>query len=136
MLVINSSGQKGQVQYKSMLNNASPGQKIKCSVNICLSLIPIQHECQATIFIRASHQAGFLWLVFRGKPAAQESRYVHCWSMLVIESCELCKPLQSLPAYVPGDLADHRFTRPERPVQYESMLVLVGPTGTNARWSW
>ena len=35
---------------------------------------------------------------------------------------------------MPGDLADHRFTRPEGLVQCESMLVIVWPPSTYAMW--
>ena len=34
----------------------------------------------------------------------------------------------------PGNLAGHRFTRPEGLVQWESMLVIDTPPGTNAKW--
>ena len=34
---------------------------------------------------------------------------------------------------MPGDLSDHRFTRPESPVQCESVLVIDTPSCTNGK---
>ena len=52
---------------------------------------------------------------------------VHSWSMLVIGS--LSAMLLRLLACMSGDLAGHRFTRPEKPVQWESLLAIVGSSG-------
>ena len=40
---------------------------------------------------------------------------------------EICLALLSLQAYIPGDLAGHKFTRPEGRVQCEFILVIVWP---------
>ena len=38
------------------------------------------------------------------------------------------------PGMKPGDLAGHRFTRPESLVQCESMLIIVWPPSMYVRW--
>ena len=78
------------------------------------------------IFIRASYQAGFdtrsfLWWGFREKGGHTR---VDSRTLWVIGSLGASQPLQNLPALMPGDLADHRFSRLEGLLQCESMLVI------------
>ena len=60
-----------------------------------------------------------------------------CWTILIIESLGAMWAMLAFaksPGTKPGDLAGHKFTRPGGPVQWESMLVIVWPTGTYVTW--
>ena len=74
LLVIDSLGQKGQEQCEPKSINDSPDQNAKCNLNLCLSLIPIRHECQV-----AGPEAGWVWIqswVDRAKPVQCQLIYV------------------------------------------------------------
>ena len=59
----------------------------------------------------------------------------HCWTLDYKVQCELCEPLPSLWARLPGDHAGHSFTRPEGPVLCSSLIPLplgIGSTETGS----